>query len=82
MKHFRHFAAIDWSGAAGERHRGIALAVCSIGRSAPRLLRPTERWSRAEVLAWLRDDLPERCLVGLDLGLSLAFADRGAFFPG
>jgi len=23
---FQHFAAIDWSGAAGERHKGIALA--------------------------------------------------------
>lgn len=79
---FNHFAAIDWSGAAGERHRGIAVALCGPGRTAPRLVRPANRWSRSEVLYWLLNSLPENCIVGLDLGLSLAFADRGAFFPG
>jgi hypothetical protein len=79
---FRHFAAIDWSGAAGERHRGIALALCEAGVAAPRLLRPGHRWSRDEILRWLLDDLPADTLVGLDLGVSLPFADRGAFFPG
>lgn len=81
-RRFRHFAAIDWSGAAGERHRGIALAICSEGSAAPELVRPGHRWSRGEVLAWLRDDLPADTVVGMDLGISLAFADRGAFFPG
>ncbi|OYU36108.1 hypothetical protein [Novosphingobium sp. PASSN1] len=79
---FRHFAAIDWSGAAGERHRGIALAICGEGGGAPQLLRPGHRWSRPEVLEWLRDALPADTIVGMDLGISLAFADRGAFFPG
>jgi len=79
---FKHFAAIDWSGAAGERHRGIALAVCSTGDDAPQLVRPGHRWSRAEVLDWLREDLPADTLVGMDLGISLPFADAGAFFPG
>lgn len=79
---FRHFAAIDWSGAAGERHRGIAVAICSGGEAAPELVRPGHRWSRGEVLAWLREDLPPDTLVGMDLGISLAFDDRGAFFPG
>jgi hypothetical protein len=79
---FKHFAAIDWSGAAGERHRGIAVALCSTGDAAPRLIRPGQIWSRAEVLAWLRDDLPPDTLVGMDLGISLPFVDAGAFFPG
>lgn len=79
---FRHFAAIDWSGAAGERHAGIALAICSAGSGAPALVRPGDRWSRPEVLDWLVDEMPADTLVGLDLGISLAFADRGAFFPG
>jgi len=79
---FRHFAAIDWSGAVGERHRGIAVALCAPGTEAPALVRPGHRWSRVEVLGWLIDDLPQDTLVGMDLGLSLAFADRGAFFPG
>lgn len=79
---FRHFAAIDWSGAAGERHRGIAVAICGEGKAAPKLVRPGHRWSRTEVLEWLREDLPADTVVGMDLGISLAFADRGAFFPG
>jgi hypothetical protein len=79
---FRHFAAIDWSGAAGERQRGIALALCSNGNAAPQVVRPGHVWSRAEVMAWLRDDLPRDTLVGMDLGISLPFADAGAFFPG
>ncbi|WP_408586008.1 hypothetical protein [Novosphingobium sp.] len=79
---FRHFAAIDWSGAAGERHAGIAVAICTQGQAAPDLVRPAHRWSRAEVLDWLRHDLPADTLVGMDLGISLAFADRGAFLPG
>ncbi|MEO6152262.1 MAG: hypothetical protein ABIT09_07620 [Croceibacterium sp.] len=79
---FEHFAAIDWSGAVGERHTGIAVAICDCGGSAPKLVRPGHRWSRADVLAWLLDDLPNATLVGLDLGISLPFADCGAFFPG
>ncbi|MXP25626.1 hypothetical protein GRI39_06165 [Altererythrobacter indicus] len=79
---FHHFAAIDWSGAAGERHKGIAVALCSKGKTAPELVKPGHRWSRPEVLDWLRDDMPADTLVGLDLGISLPFTDCGAFFPG
>ena len=79
---FRHFAAIDWSGAAGERQRGIAVALCSQGSAAPALVRPGHIWSRGDVLAWLRDEMPPATLVGMDLGISLPFADAGAFFPG
>lgn len=79
---FRHFAAIDWSGAAGERHSGIAVALCAAGTGAPALVRPGHRWSRGEVLDWLLRELPGDTLVGFDMGISLAFADRGAFFPG
>ena len=82
MSRFRHFAAIDWSGAAGERHKGIALAICRADGGAPRIVRSGHRWSRAEVLAWLLDEMPRDTLVGLDLGISLPFADCGAFFPG
>jgi hypothetical protein len=79
---FGHFAAIDWSGAAGERHAGIALAICEAGGGAPRLVQPGHRWSRGEILRWLLDAMPEGTLVGLDLGMALPFADCGAFFPG
>jgi hypothetical protein len=79
---FRHFAAIDWSGAAGEFQSGIAIAIAPVGSAAPRLVRPGHRWSRRQVLDWLLDELPPQTVVGLDLGISLPFADRGAFFPG
>ena len=49
---------------------------------APALVRPGHRWSRPEILRYLRDDLPPDTLVGLDLGISLPFADCDAFFPG
>lgn len=79
---FRHFAAIDWSGAAGERHAGIALAICDAGDGAPRIVRPGHRWSRSEVADWLIRKMPSETLVGLDISGSLAFADTGAYFPG
>lgn len=79
---FRHFAAIDWSGAAGERHHGIAVALCTTGNGAPELVRPGHRWSRPEVLDWLLNELPDSTIVGFDMGISLAHADAGGFFPG
>lgn len=80
---FRNFMAIDWSGAVGERQKGIAVALCTIGDAAPRLLRPTDHrhWSRQAVLELLLHHLPADTLVGIDLGISLPFEDAGAFFP-
>ncbi|WP_369025742.1 hypothetical protein [Qipengyuania sp. RANM35] len=77
---FAHFLAIDWSGAKGERQKGIALALAHGDGGAPVLIE--HFWGRADVLAILRDELPEDTLVGLDLGIGLPFADCGAYFPG
>jgi len=83
MRRFTHFAAIDWSGARGERQRGIALAIAS-GAAAPALVRPGHIWSRAEILAWLEGITAtgEDMLVGFDFSAAFAFADHGAYFPG
>jgi hypothetical protein len=81
VSRFQQFSAIDWSGAAGERHRGIAVALCGPD-GPPTPVRPGHRWSRADVLDWLSAGMPRDTLVGLDLGISLPFADCGAFFPG
>lgn len=43
---------------------------------------PARGWAREDVLALLREDLPRDTLVGMDLGISLPFADAEAFFPG
>jgi len=80
---FRHFLAIDWSGARGERHKGIALAIAADEGGPPVLVAPPKGgFSREEVLAILRDDLPQDTLVGMDLGISLPFVDAGTYFPG
>lgn len=82
MSRFARFAAIDWSGAKGKRHKGIAVAMCgAAGKAAPKLVRPERRWSREDVLEWIVEDMPADTLVGLDLGPSLPFCDRRAFFP-
>lgn len=78
---FEYFVAIDWSGARGERQKGIALALCSPGQAAPELIEPGRRWSRQAVQDWLLRQLPPNSLVGLDLSPGLPFADRDAFFP-
>lgn len=83
MRTFDHFLAIDWSGAVGERHRGIALALAAMDGGPPVLVEPPGRgWSRTDILKLLREDLPADTLVGMDLGIALPFADCGAFFPG
>jgi len=81
-KRFTHFLAVDWSGAKGARQKGIALAVALAEGGPPALIPPPDPrgWARSEVLALLLD-LPGATLVGLDLGISLPFADAGAFFP-
>ena len=83
MRRFSHFAAIDWSGARGERQRGIALAVAS-GTAAPALVRPGHRWSRAEILAWMEDvaSTGQDMLIGFDFSAAFAFADHDRYFPG
>ncbi len=76
---FSHYLAIDWSGAKGPKQKGIALAIADAAGGPPVLIR--HDWSREEVLAVLRDDLPPDTLVGLDLGIALPHADCGAYFP-
>lgn len=81
--HFARFAAIDWSGARGDRHRGIALALCDTGDDAPRLVQPPGRaWSRRGILDWLIAHRHEPLLIGFDFSFSAPFVARGAYLPG
>jgi hypothetical protein len=83
MTHFTRFAAIDWSGAKGSRHRGIALAVCSAGDVAPALVDPPGGvWSRTAILDWLIANRGEPMLVGFDMSFCAPFLERGAYLPG
>ena len=84
MLRFTDFIAIDWSGQAVARPRGLAIAHARPGDTAPRLVARDGGWSREAVLAYLRDlaDNGTDALIGLDLSPAFPFADQGAFFPG
>lgn len=83
MTHFRAFAAIDWSGAKGSRHKGIALAVCGADERAPALVAPPGgAWSRTAILDWLLEHRGEPLLVGFDMSFCAPFVERGAYLPG
>ncbi|MEG8039111.1 hypothetical protein QP166_07010 [Sphingomonas sp. LR60] len=82
---FTRFAAIDWSGARGTRHRGIAVACCDSGSDAPVLIAPPENavaWSRTAVLEWLVERRDAPMLIGFDFSFSAPFVARGAHLPG
>ncbi len=82
-RHFTRFAAIDWSGAKGLRHPGIALAICESGPEAPVLVEPPRGvWSRTDILHWLHERAEDPLLVGFDFSFSAPFVERGAYLPG
>lgn len=81
--HFEQFAVVDWSGAKGARHPGIALALCDAGDTAPVLVEaPRGIWSRADILHWLRSRRDAPLLVGFDYSFAPPFVERGAYLPG
>ena len=79
---FSRLACVDWSGAKGSSHPGIALAICEAGHSAPTVVRPQGKyWSRLEIADWLlaqNDDL----LIGFDFSFAPPFVERGCYLPG
>jgi len=82
VSRFDSFVAIDWSGAKGKRHKGIAIAEAR-GDSAPRLVRPDHVWSREEVLAWLlKRAAKEPTLFGFDFSFAPPIIERGEYLPG
>ncbi len=79
---FESYVAIDWSGAKGRRHKGIAIAEAR-GQAAPRLVRPGHVWSREEVLAWLlKRAAKEPTLFGFDFSFAPPIVERGEYLPG
>ena len=81
---FERFAAIDWSGAKGRRHKGIAVAMCRQGSDAPELVKPPGGiWSREDVVRWVRDAAQEQStLFGFDFSYAPPLIERGAYLPG
>lgn len=82
MRHFSRYIAIDWSGAKGSRHKGIAIAEAR-GDAPPRLVRPGHIWSREEVLRWLvREAAREPTLFGFDFSFAPPIVERGEYLIG
>jgi len=81
---FERFVAIDWSGAKGARHKGIAVAACEVGDDAPALvMAPDGIWSRTEVADWLVCAAKEKLtLFGFDFSFAPPFMARGGYLPG
>jgi hypothetical protein len=80
---FQAFVAIDWSGAKGKKHKGIAIAEARPGDSPPRLVRPGHIWSREEVLGWLlRRAAKEPTLFGFDFSFAPPLGPSGEYLPG
>jgi hypothetical protein len=83
MNSYQRFAAIDWSGAKGSRHKGIAVAICERGDNAPMLIERAKPWSREQVLEWLLEAAAEApTLFGFDFSYAPPIAERGAYLPG
>jgi len=80
--HFAAYVAIDWSGAKGRRHKGIAIAEAR-GESAPQLIRPGHVWSREEVLGWLLQRAARApTLFGFDFSFAPPLIERGEYLLG
>ncbi|MFD1034992.1 hypothetical protein ACFQ15_10045 [Sphingomonas hankookensis] len=81
-RRFTRFAAIDWSGQAVARPKGLAVAELVDG--APTLVVRDGGWSRGAIRDWLAALAEEGAdmLIGLDLSPALPFVDRGSYFPG
>jgi len=80
--HFTSFVAIDWSGAKGRRHKGIAIGEAR-GEAPPRLIRPGHIWSREEVLHWLlRRAMRGPTLFGFDFSFAPPIVEEGEYLPG
>ena len=83
MSRFQRFVAIDWSGAKGKRHKGIAIASCEAGDEAPLLVERDRPWSRMQVLEWLLETARETpTLYGFDFSAAPPMIERGAYLPG
>jgi hypothetical protein len=82
VSRFTGYVAIDWSGAKGRKHKGIAIAE-AIGDAPPRLVRPGHVWSREEVLRWLlKRAAKEPTLFGFDFSFAPPIVERGEYLPG
>ena len=82
---FELFIGIDWSGAKGSSHRGIAVSEAEAGQSVPSIISPpadARSWFRPSVMAYLLNTSGERkTLAGIDFAFCYPFIDETPYFP-
>ena len=83
---FELFIGIDWSGAKGSSHSGIAVSEAEVGCAVPSIIPPPvdERsWSRTSVMEYLiKRSSEKKILAGIDFAFCYPFVDENAYFPG
>ena len=81
---FNNFIAIDWSGDKSKFQKGISVAQCPMGRYAPKIIKPEDRyWSRSSLIKWLLKEVTEKkTLIGFDFSFAYPFYDCFSYFPG
>jgi len=83
---FSQFVAVDWSGAKGQRLKGLQMALCGAGHEAPKLVTPSagDCWTREGVWAWIVEQTKFNgpLLAAFDMALGMAYCDKDAYFPG
>ncbi len=83
---FELFIGIDWSGAKGSSHRGIAVSEAEPGKSVPTIISPpadARSWSRTSVIEYLiKRSSNKKILAGFDFAFAYPFMDENTYFPG
>ena len=81
---FDSIIAVDWSGDKSKFQKGISVAQCPMGRYAPKIIKPEDRyWSRSSLIKWLLKEVTEKkTLIGFDFSFSYPFYDCFSYFPG
>ena len=82
---FDTFVGIDWSGDKNKFQKGISVAICNKGESAPKIIKPSKDkyWSRSSLLSLIKEIKKENnILIGIDFAFSYPFNDGLSYFPG
>ena len=81
---FNNFIAVDWSGDKSKFQKGISVGQCPMGRYAPKIIKPEDRyWSRSSLIKWLLKEVTEKkTLIGFDFSFAYPFYDCFSYFPG
>lgn len=84
-KGFDCFVGIDWSGAKGQYHRGIQVAMLAAKSNSLQYIEPPDKrgWSRQMVMDWLQSLTASgyRVLAGFDFAFAHPFVDTNSYFP-